>query len=70
MHGKDLLTVTVTETMNFSDYCKARNSANKAIRLSKVKHQRGAAESAKKSPKSFWAYVKDQTKSVRVTLVI
>ena len=48
---------------DYEDYCKARNSATKAIRFSKVKHQRGVAESAKKSPKSFWTYVKDQTKS-------
>lgn len=48
---------------DYEEYCKARNSATKAIRYSKKKYQKGVAESAKKSPKSFWAYVKDQTKS-------
>lgn len=48
---------------DYEAYCKARNSATKAVRFSKKKFQKGVAECAKKSPKSFWAYVKDQTKS-------
>jgi len=55
-----------TFTRNYRDYeeyCRARNSATKAIRFSKVKHQKGVAESCRDSPKAFWSYVKSETKT-------
>ena len=49
--------------IDYQEYCRARNSATKAVRFSKIKFQKGVADSVKRSPKSFWSYVKDQTKS-------
>ena len=47
---------------DYQAYCKLRNSATKAIRFSKKKYQKGVAESSKTSPKSFWSFIKDETK--------
>ena len=47
----------------YQDYCKARNAATKAIRFSKRKFEKGVADSIKTSPKSFWTYINDQTKT-------
>ena len=47
---------------DFEEYCKLRNSASKAVRFAKKKYQKGAAESVKTAPKSFWSHVKSETK--------
>ena len=48
---------------DYQTFCKLRNSATKAIRYSKQKYQKGVAESSKTNPKSFWSFVKGETKS-------
>ncbi|WAR01814.1 hypothetical protein MAR_008372 [Mya arenaria] len=48
---------------DYQSYCKKRNSTTKAIRFSKKKYQKGVAESSKTHQKSFWSFVKGETKS-------
>lgn len=55
-----------TYTRNYNDYqeyCKFRNKAAKAVHFSKKKHGKLIAENAKSSPKAFWSYVREQTKT-------
>lgn len=48
---------------DYAEYCRLRNSATNAIRFAKLSHEKGIAQGAKNSPKPFWAYVKEKTKS-------
>ncbi|WAR18737.1 YWV1-like protein, partial [Mya arenaria] len=49
--------------VDYQEYCRARNQVTTAIRFSKKKYQKGVVESTKKSPKSFWSFIKGETKS-------
>ncbi|WAR02240.1 YWV1-like protein [Mya arenaria] len=49
--------------VDYQKYCRARNQVTTAIRFSKKKYQKGVVESTKKSPKSFWSFIKGETKS-------
>ena len=48
---------------DYEEHCKLRNRASKAVLYSKKKHGKLIAESAKVNPKSFWGYVREQTKT-------
>jgi len=48
---------------DYQDYCRLRNKASKAVHYAKRQHEKGIASSAKLNPKSFWAYIREQTKT-------
>ncbi|CAI9719750.1 Hypothetical predicted protein [Octopus vulgaris] len=48
---------------DYQAYIRTRNKATNACRKAKKKLEKMVATQAKKSPKSFWSYVKSKTKS-------
>ncbi|KAL8625776.1 hypothetical protein ACOMHN_012368 [Nucella lapillus] len=53
--------IETRDGQDYQTYVKARNRAARECRKAKIRLEKTVTEQAKKSPKSFWSYVKAKT---------